>query len=1054
MKIHLLFIIGTVYTYAATLCSVGCVESCLANNTCKKCGENYFEDTSCLYCKWTDPDATSPVAYIRGSNNECVSVTNLLKKTGWCPSDGDVTELTLDKSTSFKFDSDTQVDYGICYYKQKYRMGHWFKVNTTNIDTKHMRVSVNKTVSTEKLFIDMTNTLPNELNPKCMIHSCLDAKTQSILMGIPIETNPLRPDNNTNYYYIFISIDAADSFEGSITVSPQPLGDSGNFHSIYKLAQEDIDPLAEDLSSELVLHFPLESSAMFDKPVCVPNVVMKYQLFRVNFTGNYSLLLDSRRSDKTSYLQEFSIGKDGKLECVNLWSSITSNNQTGLVVKLDPKPTPRFFFIMTEEQRTDIDVSVRVICPSDCNGNGDCVPSEGKCLCKEGYGGVDCHLLCFYNNQWQVEDNENLCYYGSKMCNDTCGCAKGYELVDHFCISSQCSEGKLGPTDDCYMGTEGCLTNCECDPQWRRTEDHLCKSALCGNNQIDVYHSHDGSVIREEECDGGTNCDNYCRCIEGYIPDKDNPLACMKKSNTKLIIILSCSCFVVALLLLIVAIVIIVLKISYKKVDLEVFKTQQPTYHYYIGGSSSSPPSKEKARYEMDPIQLDYGNGEAPTDINETRFERIDVRNNSRSKYMMIIVHTPNTSKYVFHFEPQVCIIPRKSQRVITSYMTLHCTTKIRDMRIPYTVWFSKNKKVLKDIAELLKDKTFDDWTPDDQESMELLAQSVKRRSHYFFTIKTEAANSTFIDIDEIRMYDQPIAEGAMGKLYIGMYRTMEVAVKEFKWDDLDEESMALLKQDVINECKIMSKLRNPYIANYIGSVTHIPQISMVIQFFTLGCLGEYLREEKEDYVLLPYKLKIRMLYDTTRGMTFLHDNNILHLDLKPDNLLVNSLYADSACCIKITDFGTSRFTKRIGSEDRGLGTPVYSAPETYYDIYTPACDVFSYAITAWEIFYQKEPYKDFKSVFDIKKSVQSGERLNIDETMPDILKSIIEQCWAQECTSRPSFATITRLFSKINDESLNRPDLDAGVDQAKIEELVQRRTERKQKLINEINLE
>lgn len=70
-----------------------------------------------------------------------------------------------------------------------------------------------------------------------------------------------------------------------------------------------------------------------------------------------------------------------------------------------------------------------------------------------------------------------------------------------------------------------------------------------------------------------------------------------------------------------------------------------------------------------------------------------------------------------------------------------------------------------------------------------------------------------------------------------------------------------------------------------MGAVTYLPQISMVIHFFVLGSLGDYLRKEKENYIKLPYELKNGMLFDTARGMLFLHENKIMHFDLKQDNL-------------------------------------------------------------------------------------------------------------------------------------------------------------------------
>ncbi|EDR21647.1 Ephrin type-A receptor 4A, putative [Entamoeba dispar SAW760] len=194
------------------------------------------------------------------------------------------------------------------------------------------------------------------------------------------------------------------------------------------------------------------------------------------------------------------------------------------------------------------------------------------------------------------------------------------------------------------------------------------------------------------------------------------------------------------------------------------------------------------------------------------------------------------------------------------------------------------------------------------------------------------------------------------------------------------------------------------------------------------------------------------MLYDTARGMSFLHENNILHLDLKPDNLLVNSLFADSACCVKITDFGTSRFTKKnnTNSDDKGLGTPIYLAPEAYRDEYTPAGDVYSFAITSWEIFYQDEPYKEFKSLFEIKQYVEEGKRLRIDETMPLLLKIMIESCWKQNPQDRITFDEICRSLVKIIDDAPNHLNLDSAVDDEKIKDFVTSRQTRIQNMLDE----
>ncbi|ELP85334.1 protein tyrosine kinase domain containing protein, partial [Entamoeba invadens IP1] len=478
-------------------------------------------------------------------------------------------------------------------------------------------------------------------------------------------------------------------------------------------------------------------------------------------------------------------------------------------------------------------------------------------------------------------------------------------------------------------------------------------------------------------------------------------------------------------------------------------------YHFYINGSVNLEPGKS-SKYNMSPEYLDFGNDTKPTEIRDTRFEKIEVKNYSRNKDMMIIFHTPNNPKFVFHFEPQVVFLSPRRMKLVTCYMTINCTTRIRGMKIPYTVWFSKSKSSLLEIAEHLKDKNFDVWQADDQTKMDHLCKKVIRHIHHNFTISTDAASSTHIDMDELNISENPIAEGAMGRVYIGSYRSVPVAVKQFRWESLSTEEVEELKRNVIQECEIMSKLRNPFIANYMGSVTYIQQVSMVIQFFVLGSLGEYLRKEKIDYVPLPYKLKVRMLYDTSRGMEFLHENRIMHLDLKPDNLLVNSLDPNSACSIKITDFGTSRFTKKTikNKEDKGLGTPAYAAPETFHDEYTNAGDVYSFAITAWELYYQDEPYKTFKSVFEIKTYVEEGKRLQIDEGMPYLLKNLIETCWNTSATLRPQFDSITKKLVKIDEDISDLMNQESVNYQEKIEQVINKRMDRLNSSINLITKE
>ncbi|GAB1221076.1 hypothetical protein ENUP19_0063G0036 [Entamoeba nuttalli] len=1040
----------------ALQCSPGC-PSCLTNYTCAShCLPGYEQDNSCTHCQWVNPYKKVTEAYIP-SNDKCLKTTNVIQKTEWLPSD--IQEIKLNERIVFTLDNDSSVDYSFCQYKQKYRFGKWFKINLNQVTNAVFVAEIEKVNKAPVIFsLDMTNSNSFDQNPHCYAHNQMNKDEYNFTMMVPAYKPHSKKSDE--FIYLFASIEGSGNAEMSLTVSQM---DGKYFDPYYIFTQELADSLAADLTKEEFVHFPVKARGIHDYSYCAQCRLMKFLLFRMNFKGDYSILLDSTAADKVNYLQEYTENNTCKVLYIGKPFGHSLNRNNGFKVRIRgdeiSQPTDRLFTVLTEDKGSDIDVVFRAICPHDCNhklGQGICVTEEGRCRCNPGFGGDDCHKLCYYDNQWQIENHNGLCKYGTYGCDSYCQCDdSNYILRNSLCVYSSCLTGKLGPKDECLQGSDGCTETCRCDTEngFFRTENKKCKYEKCGNGIIDTITFSDGT-IKKEQCDGGVNCDSFCDCVNGYIPDPDNPGSCMsKRISTGAIIGIIVGSSVGLLFIMGLFIFLFFVLLRYERADIEVFKQQQPTYHYYINGSLNREPLKIN-RYKVFPSELDYGNENGTTDIEDTRFERIEVKNYSKNKHMMIIFHTPNNPKFVFHFEPQVLFIrPHSPSKIITSYMTLHCTTKIRDMKIPYTVWFSKSKSTLETIAELLKDKTFNDWTQDNQRQMEKLCKSVAKHYHYNLTIITDAASSTHIDMDELNMSEKPIAEGAMGQVYIGSYRSVPVAVKVFKWQNLTEEEMDELKQEVIAECEMMSKLRNPFIANYMGSVTYLPQVTMVIQYFVLGSLGEYLRTEKEDFIKLSYKLKIKMLFDTARGMEFLHENNILHLDLKPDNLLVNSLYADSACCVKITDFGTSRVVKKkSNNEDKGLGTPIYAAPETYFDRYSFASDVYSFGISAWEVFYQDEPYKEFKSIFEIKNYVESGKRLPLGDTMPQILKEVISDSWKQEPEQRITFEQITRLLLKADDESGNHSELDIGVSDAKVEELILKRTQRMQNQICDLN--
>ncbi|KXS14679.1 kinase-like protein [Gonapodya prolifera JEL478] len=81
-------------------------------------------------------------------------------------------------------------------------------------------------------------------------------------------------------------------------------------------------------------------------------------------------------------------------------------------------------------------------------------------------------------------------------------------------------------------------------------------------------------------------------------------------------------------------------------------------------------------------------------------------------------------------------------------------------------------------------------------------------------------------------------------------------------------------------------------------------------------------------------------IFDIARGLKYLHDQKILHLDVKPANVLV-----DKWCHAMVADFGTS-IVHLLDGKDHGLGSKVYMSPERLRsEPPTPAADVYAFGI-------------------------------------------------------------------------------------------------------------
>ena len=145
-----------------------------------------------------------------------------------------------------------------------------------------------------------------------------------------------------------------------------------------------------------------------------------------------------------------------------------------------------------------------------------------------------------------------------------------------------------------------------------------------------------------------------------------------------------------------------------------------------------------------------------------------------------------------------------------------------------------------------------------------------------------------------------------MGQVFKAKYQEKEVAVKSLH--NLDKKQIDAFKKEVI----IIANLKHPNIISFLGFFTtpgmiyrpgpYPEQDAFMMEYASQGSLWNLLKSHKEvrDWDT-EWKLRYQIALDVAEGLNYLHQWDIVHCDLKSDNILL-----DSRGRAKITDFGTA----------------------------------------------------------------------------------------------------------------------------------------------------
>ncbi|KAL3701450.1 hypothetical protein R1sor_019472 [Riccia sorocarpa] len=260
------------------------------------------------------------------------------------------------------------------------------------------------------------------------------------------------------------------------------------------------------------------------------------------------------------------------------------------------------------------------------------------------------------------------------------------------------------------------------------------------------------------------------------------------------------------------------------------------------------------------------------------------------------------------------------------------------------------------------------------------------------------------IDLRRLSM-GPPFAQGAFGRLYKGTYNGEDVAVKILERPENDLQRSLLMETQFAKEVTMLAKAKHQNVVRFIGACRKPMVWCIVTEYARGGSVRCFL--SKRSSRSIPLKVAVKQALDVARGMEYLHSLDIIHRDLKSDNLLIAT---DKS--IKIADFGVARIEVQTEGMTPETGTYRWMAPEMIqHRQYNHKVDVYSFGIVLWELITGFLPFQNMTAVQAAFAVVNKGVRPTIPLDCPPALVDIMCRCWDANPEFRPSFSQVVRLL-------------------------------------------
>ncbi|OXB55493.1 hypothetical protein ASZ78_016464 [Callipepla squamata] len=213
------------------------------------------------------------------------------------------------------------------------------------------------------------------------------------------------------------------------------------------------------------------------------------------------------------------------------------------------------------------------------------------------------------------------------------------------------------------------------------------------------------------------------------------------------------------------------------------------------------------------------------------------------------------------------------------------------------------------------------------------------------------------------------------------------VAVKCVSKRSLNRASV----ENLLTEIEILKTIRHPNIVELKDFQWDSDHIYLIMEFCAGGDLSRFIRMRR----ILPEKVARIFLQQLACALKFLHDHNISHLDLKPQNILLSTPENPQ---LKLADFGFAQYMSPWDEKHVLRGSPLYMAPEMVCrQQYDARVDLWSVGVILYEALFGRPPFAS-RSFAELEEKIRSDRAIELPSRPPlspdcrDLLQRLLER--------------------------------------------------------------